>query len=227
MKDINELLRRCGISSKKKHLYIEALTHGSYANESEDNVKNYQRLEILGDAIVQKLITEYFYKKYPEFSDADISSVRKKLVQSSTMIKASNELDLISYALLGKGINIEKDTKKIREDIFESFIGAIYLDQGENKCFQILNRTLIKYFLKNELNDVNDYKSTLQEFFQTNEGFTKNKIQYKLISNDNNIFIVELVFNEITYGVGEGKTKKEAEQNAAKNALSKCNNKLS
>lgn len=221
MKDINELLRKCGISSKNKNLYIEALTHGSYANESGNTKRNYQRLEILGDAIVQKIITEYFYKRYSNFSDVDINDVRKKLVQSNTMIKASNELELINYAFLGKGVNIEKDTKKIREDIFESFIGAVYLDQGEEKCSQILKRTLIKYFLNNELNEVTDYKSILQEILQANEGFKKNKIQYKLISEKNNIFKMEVTFNEIRYGVGEGKTKKEAEQNAAKDAWNK------
>lgn len=222
MYPIESLLRRLGIKTKNKHYYIEALTHNSYKNENRNINYTYQRLEFLGDVIISKIISCYlFYKKLDE---QEMTEVRKMLVSSATLKRASDELDLINYAFLGKGVNIETDTAKIREDIFESLMGAIYLDLGEIKVYEILKSTLIKYYESNRLNNVIDYKSKIQEIFQSGiatDKKVKNKILYFHTKLENKKFKSTLSFNNVIYGVGIGNTKHEADINAARMAYEK------
>ncbi len=229
VKDIIELLNKLNIKYHNKEIYLEALTHSSFIHEynkvHNKKINNYERLEILGDSVVGKIVTEYFYKKYPDFNEEDINNAKKIIVQNSTMVKASEELHLLDYARLGNGIDLIKGTNKIKEDIFESFIGALYLDQGEQACDDLIKKTIIKYYLNNELDSSTDYKSRIQEIFQSNEyrhGDKKeNKIDYHTTPLPDGRFISTLGFNEIIYGKGTGKTKKQAEQQAAKDAWNK------
>ncbi|MGL5246042.1 MAG: ribonuclease III [Mycoplasmoidaceae bacterium] len=203
--------------------FVESMTHKSFRNENPNIKKDFERLEILGDSIVQKIVTEYLFEKYPEKNESNITDDRKLIVQTETMKRASDQLGLIDYAFLGKGINPENDTGNIRPDLFESLIGAVYLECGEEKCKEIILMTIIDYFLKDDLNSSIDYKSKFQELIQSKESSKKNKsnyIFYKAIEENNN-FKVELIVKGITYGFGNGKTKKSAEQEAAKYALSK------
>lgn len=228
-KNIKDLLKSLKIETENEQYYIEALTHGSYVNEvkslTNKVLKDYQRLEILGDSIVGKIVTEYFFKKHPEWSEEQINDAKKLVVQNYSMVKASNELDLISYARLGNGVEIDKGTKKIREDIYESFTGALYLDKGEQACVDFVKKTIIKYYLNNELQVNIDYKTRIQEIFQSKEfrhGDKKqNKIIYQKSIKDDGMFESKLIYNENVYGIGVGKTIKKAEQAAAKDAWDK------
>ena len=230
--NIKNLLDNLKIKYRKIDIYTEALTHSSYANEhsvnSNKKIKHYERLEILGDAIVDKIVTEYFFKRYPDYTEAKINDIRKIIVQKDTMIKASDELDLISYTRLGNGVDRKTGLDRIKSNIFESFIGAIYIDQdNEKECFNIVKNTLIKYYEQNELDEnVIDYKTQIQEILQSNESKNKRKnnaIFYRLVesSDTNDYFKVELIYGKVIYGVGEGRTKKRAEQDAAKHAIEK------
>ncbi|MEG0124089.1 MAG: ribonuclease III [Malacoplasma sp.] len=221
--NIKELLSKLNIVTNKYDIYIEALTHTSYSNENKSE-RNYERLEFLGDAIISKIISCYLY--HQDFDEQEMTENRQVLVRSKTLIMASNELKLIDYALLGNGIKIETDTNNIREDIFESFIGAVYLDIGEVKVFEILKNTIIKYFENNEIADTIDYKTRVQEWLQskTSKNNKNSTIQYKCSSTKEHPFECSLVFNNITYGFGFGETKREAEKQAAKEAYEKCIN---
>ncbi|MGL5591655.1 MAG: ribonuclease III [Mycoplasmoidaceae bacterium] len=223
-KEIKLLLSNLEIENNVKiETFIEAMTHKSFRNENPNIKKDFERLEILGDSIVQKIVTEYLFIKYPEKNEANITDDRKSIVRTETMKRAANQLELIEYAFLGNGINSENDTNNIRPDLFESLIGAVYLECGEDKCKEILEKTIINYYLKKELDSSTDYKSKFQELIQSKESSKKNKsnyIYYKAIEENNN-FKVTLIVKGVTYGVGSGKTKKSAEQAAAKDALDK------
>lgn len=228
-KNIKELLKTQNIETNKLELYEEALTHSSYVNEhnklNDKPIRNYERLEILGDSIVGKIVTEYFYKKYQDYTEEQINDAKKRIVQNASMVKASEELDLINYTRLGNGVDIKNGTNKIKEDIFEAFIGALYLDQGESFCFELIKKTIIKYYLNNEIDKTIDYKTKIQEIFQSKEfrhGDNKmNKIIYHFKTEKDGMFEAHLIFNDITYGIGQGKSKKAAEQEAAKDAWNK------
>ncbi len=227
-KQLNELFLHLNINPKNERLFLQALTHSSYANEHKNKNKidypNYERLEILGDAVVSKIVIEYFFKKHSDWNEEQINDAKKRVVQSLSMAKASDELHLIDYTLLGNGVDIERSGRKIKEDIFEAFIGALYLDQGEQECFEILKKTVIKYYLNNEIEETIDHKTKIQEIFQSKEFRHGDRKDNKIIYQNkqvNNSFESYLIFNEIIYGIGIGKTKKEAEQNAAKHALEK------
>lgn len=223
-KEIKLLLSLLKIDCNVKiDTFIEALTHKSYRNENINVKKDYDRLEILGDSIVQKIVTEYLFENYPKKNEADITDDRKLIVQSETMKRATNQLELIDYAFLGNGVNHDKDTDNIKSDLFESLIGAVYLECGEEKCKEIVIMTIIDYFLKDDLNSSIDFKSKFQELIQSKESNKNNKsnyIFYKSIEESNN-FKVTLIVKNVVYGEGNGKTKKSAEQEAAKDALSK------
>lgn len=214
---IISLIKKLNIIAKDINLYFEAMTHNSYNNEHKLGF-TYQRLEFLGDAIISKIISCYlFYLKYDE---QKMTEIRKMIVSGKTLKRASEDLGLIQHAFLGKGINSLTDTCKIKEDLFESLIGAIYIDQGELKVFEILKQTIIKYYKDDDLHDNIDYKTKIQEIFQKNHTPTnkKNKIYYESKKRSDNSFETTLLFNNIKYGRGIGKTIKEAEMNAAKEA---------
>lgn len=220
MKRIIKLLDSLGIKTKNIQLYAEAMTHNSYKNEAKVDY-TYQRLEFLGDAIISKIISCYLY--YLRMDEQEMTDIRKMLVNADTLKRASEDLNLIDYAFLGKGVDLEKGTKKIKEDLFESLIGAVYLDKGELQVYQILRKTLIKYLKENQLSQVIDYKSKLQELFNGRVATSKsnNLPYYQVIETDDKRFKATLYFNEIRLGSGIGSTKKEAEKNAAKEAYQK------
>lgn len=217
-KSITTLLKKLDIQTKNHKLYIEALTHNSYNNERKVGY-TYQKMEFLGDAVISKLISVFLF--YQDKNEQEMTEIRKNLINTDIFRKASEELDLISYAYIGNGVNKEKDTKKIKTDLFESIAGAIYLDKGETKVWDYLKLTIIRYYYKNELINPIDYKSRIQELLQNNITNHKNKkshIYYNTIEIGNNKFQASLIYDDIVYGIGIGETKKEAQKNAAKQA---------
>lgn len=219
--DVTKILNKLGIKTNKYYLYVEALTHNSYNNEKKVGY-TYQRLEFLGDAIISKLISEFLFKD-KSLDEQKMTEIRKNLVNSDIFKKASEELDLISYAFIGKGIDLENDTRKIKTDLFEAFAGAIFLDKGEKGVWKYLEKTILKYYYNNELVNPIDYKSRIQELFQNNiaNKHKKAHFYYQTIEIENSMFKSSLIYDDIVYGVGIGKTKKEAQKNAAKVAYEK------
>lgn len=207
-------------------LYKEAFTHSSYRNENKLTY-DYERLEILGDSVLQLVVTEYLFKTLSGATESEINDERKKIVQGVTLTKVSNKLNLIESTYLGKGLKKDVETIKIRADIFESFMGAIFLSEGLSKAKDVLMSTLIEYYQTNNLKEVVvDYKTIIQEIFQKREyrhgGKKTKEICYVLVSLQNNpLFEIELHFGGIKFGTGTGSKKSIAEQEAAKDAYNK------
>ena len=204
------------IKFKDEELLNTALTHSSYGNEQ--HVANYERLEFLGDAVLQIIMSDYLYKNtnYPE---GKMSKVRANYVCEQALKVYSTDLGVIPYIKVGEGQKRDI-SDNIIADIFESFLGAVYLDQGLAKAQEIVYDIAIPY-VKNNHNFFGDYKSLLQEYTQTK----KNTLEYELVKESgpahNKRFEEVVKIDNIIYGKGYGKSKKEAEQNAAYDAYLK------
>lgn len=215
-----ELLKALDIPYKNEDLYVRALTHTSYANE--ENTISYERMEFLGDAILELIISEYLYKN-TSYEEGKMTKLRSHYVCENALYEYSLRLKLNDYLLLGKG---EKDRggkyrKAIVADIFESFIAAMFLDIGLEEVKKFVYKYIIPIIENDELDFFNDYKSILQEFVQTD----KKSLEYVVVNETgpahNKEFSVEVKIDNIVYGSGTAHSKKEAEQIAAKDALSK------
>ncbi len=208
-------LKKYGIEFKDNDLITTALTHSSFSNEH--NIECYERLEYLGDAVLEIVCSEYLYKStsYPE---GEMSRLRSLYVCENALYEYSKEIDLSDYIKVGNGI--DKPNKTIIADVFESVMAVVYLENGLNTVKKLFNDLIVPYIERKE-DFLMDYKSLLQESVQT----VKKSVKYELIDESgpahNKKFKVEVIIDNLVYGIGEGCSKKEAEQNAAKEAYKK------
>lgn len=211
-----DFLSKFGIEIENKDLLLTALTHSSYSNEHD--VVNYERLEFLGDAVLQILMSDYLYNNL-DLSEGDMSKTRASYVCESACAKYAEAINYKPYIRVGHGqINNINDT--IVADIFESIMGCIYLDKGMAAAKSLFDQVVIPCVENHDI-FFGDYKSKLQEMVQT----SKRSLEYRLISETgpahDKVFEVEVVIDNIIYGKGIGKSKKEAEQKAAFDAFKK------
>ena len=215
-----EILTRFGIKTNNIHIYETAFTHTSYANEN--NASSYERLEYLGDAVLELIMSEYLYKNTEE-KEGVMTKLRAHYVCENALYEYSLQTGLNEYIRLGHGEEESggKYRKAIVADIYEAFIGAIFIDQGLDKAKEFVYETAIPFVKNNKLQYFHDYKSKLQEYVQTE----RRNLYYQLINEEGpahkKTFTVEVKIDGIVYGVGKAHSKKEAEQEAAKDALSK------
>ena len=215
-----DILDKLNICYDNIDIYNQAFTHTSYANEMK--CESYERLEFLGDAILELIISEYLYKN-TDYEEGRMTKLRSHYVCENALYEYSVKLGLNEYIKLGKGQQEQdgKHCKAIVADIFESFIAAIYLDSGLNEVKKFIYKYVIPIIESNTLDFFNDYKSKLQEFVQTD----KKSLEYILVNEigpaHNKTFEIEVRINGILYGKGCAKSKKEAEQLAARDALEK------
>lgn len=215
-----EILDKLGIKTNNIEIYETAFTHTSYCNENK-TATSYERLEFLGDKVLDFVVSEYLYNN-ENVDEGEMTKIRAAHVCEDALYDYSLDNNFDGYVRLGKGEEATggRCKKAILADVFEAFIGALYLDQGINKTKEFINSSVIKSIKKNET-IFTDYKSILQEMVQT----SKKSLEYNVVSelgpSHDKDFIVEVIVDNIVFGVGVGKTKKEAEQNAAKNALDK------
>ena len=224
---IEKLEKTIGYTFKNKSILLTALTHSSYANEQKAKkiaCQYNERLEFLGDSVLSLVVSEFIYNKYLDKPEGDLSKIRASVVCSRSLAALANSVNLGSYLLLGKG---EEETgrtnPKILENAFEALLAAIYLDSGHSKE-QVAKFLLpiiegeISAASKDEL--AYDYKTSLQQFIQS---IGTDRIQYVCVGekgpDHNKTFDVEVRLNSNVIGKGTGKTKRMAEQNAAKEAL--------
>ncbi len=211
-----DFLEKYGIVIKDKELLLTALTHSSYSNEHY--CANYERLEFLGDAVLQILMSDYLYKHFKE-TEGEMSKTRASYVCESACCEYAKALNYIPYIRVGKG-QVNNVTDTIVADVFESIMGCIYLDQGMDKARDLFKQVVIPC-VENHSIFLGDYKSKLQELVQTE----KKSLEYVLVSESgpahDKVFEVEVKIDDIIYGRGVGKSKKEAEQKAAMDAYSK------
>ena len=206
-----------GVTPKQLSLYVEALTHRSFSNEHNLSY-SYQRLEYLGDSVLNYLSAEYLYNKYKNYSEGQLTNARKQMVQAKAEVYAARRINLQNFILLGEGLKKSKDIDKILEDSFESLIGAIYLDLGLESVKKLLKKTLFLYEQQALLEDAKDYKTLVQEAMVKHN--TKNAM-YRVKQIDKDTFEAKLVANGIVYGHGVGHNKKAAQTQAAKDAYTK------
>jgi len=216
MKDIKLLLEKLNIKPNNLNLYIQALTHSSYANENDS--KHYERLEFLGDAVLQIIISQYLFDN--DLSDeGTLTKKRAQTVREETLNLYAQTIDLKDYILLGKGEEIKGANASIVADCFESLLAAIFLDQGIKAATKFVLDIYLP--LVNQVSKIKDYKSTLQEYFAVDRKTLSYKTTFTGPSNKREFFAEVILDNGITLGRGKGLTKKDAEQQAAKEALSK------
>lgn len=207
------LLNNLGIKYKNINYYKEAFTHPTYLNETQTEGNSYQKLEFLGDSIIGFIVSDYIFNRYSEADEGDLTFIRQNSVNSKSFAEIARKLKLGECLLLGHGEekNGARDRDALLEDTFEAFVAAIYLDQGIEVC-----KSFVINLIKDNMKDTKDNKSVLQEFLHRS-------IEYRLESETgpahNRLFVCSAVVDNIVYGVGEGKTKKAAEQEAAKQAL--------
>lgn len=209
-----------------KELLTQALIHSSYANEHKNTVDN-ERLEFLGDAVLELAISEYIYLKYPTLPEGEMTRLRASVVCEGTLAKHAMELDLGSNMLMGRGEerNGGRSRESILSDAVEAVIAAIYLDGGYQQSRKFILRLLggeIDHMSKNFWK--NDCKTYLQELLQKD---SRLPIEYNVIDekgpDHDKVFVVELRHGNKLLSRGEGHSKKEAEQNAALHALETMN----
>ncbi|MBE6878526.1 MAG: ribonuclease III [Ruminococcaceae bacterium] len=202
---------------KDKSLLNLALTHSSYANESKNHVAYNERLEFLGDAVLQLVTSEKLYKENPNMPEGKMSKTRAALVCEDALANYSKQIALGSFMFLGKGEENTggRERPSILADAFEALIGAIFLDGGIAPAKKFILR-----FLNDKNLHLQDYKTLLQEIIQQNPGERLSYIVVKEEGPDHDkSFTVEVHLNSNPIGSGEGKSKKAAEQQAAKEAL--------
>lgn len=215
-----ELLDKMKIKPHHIELYETAFTHTSYANE--EGKQSYERLEYLGDAVLELLISEYLYQN-TTYEEGKMTKLRAHYVCETALYEYSIRLGLNEYLKLGHGEEHTggKYRKAIVADIFESFIGALYLDQGIECVKQFIYKNVIPCIEKQEFDFFSDYKSQLQELVQTEQ----RSLTYHIVKEEgpphNKVFTAVVEIDGIVYGTGTAHSKKEAEQEAAKSALAK------
>lgn len=200
-----------------------ALTHSSYANEMKDKgVKCNERLEFLGDAVLSIVVADYIFENMPELPEGELTKLRSSLVCEKALFKFGKEINLGDYLKLSKGEKNGGGAQRpsIVSDAFEAVIAAIYLDGGIEPARKHILRFVIPEINNRNTKPFKDYKTTLQEIVQKNPG---EKISYRLVSetgpDHDKHFVFEVLLNSNAIGKGGGRSKKEAEQNAAKEAL--------
>lgn len=227
---LDEVQGKIAYAYKNISLLKEALAHSSYANEHRaDNVRDNERLEFLGDAILDLIISEYLFKKYPEMPEGDLSKLRASIVCEASLAQVAKEINLGEYILLGKGEERTggRDRASILADAFEALTGSLFVDGGLEIAKKFLTDTLVKKVEKiKSLEDIyTDYKTLLQECVQR---CSNNPISYKVVAevgpDHDKHFQVEVWHEDSCLGTGTGKSKKEAEQDAAKSALNNYKN---
>ncbi len=219
---IKKLFEVFGFQSKNPDLYVEALTHKSFLNENKRMKKNYERLEWLGDSILQYYVSYYIYKKYKKIDPGEMTLIRWHVVSSKSLSEFSKQLNLYEFANLSKSIISVKD--KFYADIFEAFIGALYIDNQKSVLEIVLKNTVYNQInnLKDNFSILKNAKTLFQEKVQIHN---KKSIQYKISEthgkDHNKTFVCNLYLDDIMMGRGEGRTKTKAETLAAQNALDK------
>lgn len=211
------------ISYKNKDLINQAFTHSSYVNEHKSSLGDNERLEFMGDAVLQIYSAHRLFEIDPPLKEGLMSTRRSNIVSEKALAEIVREYKLNEFLFLGAGEEKSggRNRDSIISDMFEAFIGAIYLDTGYENVFKLLD-ILMKKHIDAIDESTFDFKTKLQEYVQAD---SRREIEYNTVSvtgpNNNPEFIVEVQIDGLIYGTGKGNSKKEAQKNAAKNALEK------
>lgn len=217
-----KLEKRLGYKFNNIEFLKTALTHSSYANEAKGTVKCNERLEFLGDAVLSIIVSDYIFKNCPHLPEGDLTKLRASLVCEKSLCRYSRTLKVGECLMLSRGEQHcgGADRPSILADAFEAIIAAIYLDGGIENARKFVLRFVIPDIENPRPKTFKDYKTCLQEIIQQNP---EEHLEYILIGESgpdhNKHFVVEVHLNSNVIGKGGGKSKKEAEQQAAREAL--------
>ncbi len=220
--DFSEFESKIGYTFKNKDLLYEALSHSSYANEYRHGRSSNERLEFLGDSVLSIIVSVHLFTHFKHLPEGDLTKIRASLVCERALFEFSQQIDLGKYILLGKGEENSggRERPSIVSDAFEAVIAAIFLDGGMDAATKYVLGFIPEHLDKNHAKALHDYKTVLQEIIQRNP---EEKIEYVLKDQSgpghDRHFVVQVMLNSNVIGTGEGHSKKQAEQAAAKEAL--------
>ena len=213
MNDLKEFQTKINIKFNSEKLLMQAFTHSSYVNEHrkkphEDN----ERLEFLGDAVLELTVSHYLFKKYPTMNEGDLTKLRAAIVCEPSLVVFANKLNLSEAVLLGKGEEMTggRTRPALLADAFEALIGALFLDQGLETTVSFLEEIVFPKVESGAFSHVMDFKSQLQEYIQR-DGV--GSLEYKILEEKgpahNRIFVSQVSLNDDVLGEGEGRSKKK------------------
>ncbi len=218
-------LEQWGIEIDSLEPYVEAFTHSSYVHEAEGELTHNERLEFLGDAVLELIVSSYLFERFPELPEGDLTRMRAALVCSPTLARCARRLDLGRYALVSKGEaeNEGRQRTSFLADVFEALTGAIYVDRGLQAAQRFVLVQLQKELVELESKDrLADPKSILQEWHQRGLiGHLRYRVVDEWGPDHAKTFVVQVLIDDEVWGQAEGRSKKRAEKAAAKLALDK------
>lgn len=218
---MDKLFKSLDIIPNDLSLYVIAFSHSSYVHENNTKT-NYERLEFLGDKVLDLVISDYLYNNFDK-EEGVMTKLRASYVCENACFRYATDLNFSDYIKVGHGEDMSggRYKKVILADIFEAFCGAMYLDLGYELCRKKVLEIIVPYILNPNITFFSDYKSALQECVQTEQ----KSVIYELIEevgpSHNKLFTISAIVDSVVLGTGKGNSKKEAEQEAAKNALEK------
>ncbi len=210
---------------KNKKLFDQAFTHRSYLNEAKGEIKSNERLEFLGDSILSFVVSSYLFEHYPSFDEGTLTNLRSILVNTKSLAESASKLDFGKFLKLSRGEEESKgrENQSLLADCFEAFVGALFIDQGQDAVYKFLSKTILEkaeISLKRET--LKDPKSLLQEHIQSQK---QNSPTYRVIKEEGpaheKIFTIGVYVGEKLLGTGTGKSKQQAQEQAASEALEK------
>lgn len=220
---MDELERKLEYQFNDRTLLQTALSHSSYANENRGaGLMSNERLEFLGDSVLGQVVASHLYLSYPKMPEGQMTRLRAELVCEQSLHEVAKTLNLCKFIKLGKGEEHTggRQRESILADAVEAIIAALYLDGGLQVAKDFIHKYILSGFDVAEVHSMSDYKTALQEYVQRKPGQT---LSYELLSENgpdhNKTFTTHVLLNNTSIGTGTGHTKKEAEQNAAKNGL--------
>jgi len=224
---IQSLLNYLEWNYQDLNLYQEALTHSSYAHEKAEDNKHNERLEFLGDAVLELIVSDYLYNHFSHFPEGKLTKLRSDLVCEESLSRIAYQLKIGDYLRLGKGEATGGGGTRpsLLADAIEALIGALYLDVGFNRCYDKVIKLISPVMVSLENGSLrNDYKTLLQEYVQSQYGITPEYFMVGESGPDHQkIFMANVLLHGKVLGKGSGKSKKEAQQEAAREAWEKLN----
>lgn len=213
MKDIKDLLKSIKIKPQNIDLYIQAMTHPSFANETRK--KSNQRMEFFGDALLEKSATEFIYFHMPDLDEGEMTNIRSASVSGNSLAEYAKKIKLQDYILFGNKADVLKENDRVLEDAFEALVAAIYIDKGQRELEKFLSDNVFLFIKSSIGKQLKNPKTVLQEYLQLE---SRGLITYEAKEKGNQ-FEVKVYHDGHVYGVGIGKSKKDAEIAAAEDAL--------
>ncbi len=212
------LLKRLGYRPKNVKLFEKAFTHKSYSN-TKQGVKSNERLEYLGDRVIDLIVADYLFQKFPNKNEGDLTKIKSKIVSRKMLSELGAKMTLLNYILYSKNRSI--NTQTLEGNAFEALIGALYLDAGYEETRKIFKQYIIKKYINLEkvMNEESDFKSTLLIWGQKNKLPIQFNLLEKASKQNNYTYVINVSINSEIWGLGKGKNKKEAEQKASRETL--------